>query len=90
MTQTLAKTKTIRRDEGYQDPIKLYLRDVGKAPLLSHKQEIEISQTIENGHDLFSRKDVTLIKTNHSNLPIGLRNILENNFQYLFEKSTES
>jgi RNA polymerase primary sigma factor len=34
-------------NDGYQDPIKLYLRDVGKAPLLTHKQEIEISQVIE-------------------------------------------
>ena len=42
------KVKTIRREDGYQDPIKLYLKDVGKAPLLKHAQEIEISQTIEN------------------------------------------
>ena len=39
--------KPIKVAEGYQDPVKLYLRDVGKAPLLTHKQEIEISQTIE-------------------------------------------
>jgi RNA polymerase primary sigma factor len=42
------KPKVSRRDEGYRDPIKLYLKDVGKAPLLTHKQEIEISQTIES------------------------------------------
>ena len=30
------------------DPVKLYLRDVGKAPLLNHKREIELSQTIES------------------------------------------
>lgn len=47
LTQT-TKTKAVRRDDGYQDPIKLYLRDVGKAPLLNHKQEIEISQRIES------------------------------------------
>lgn len=29
------------------DPVKIYLRDVGKAPLLNHAREIEISQTIE-------------------------------------------
>lgn len=45
---TATKTKLTRRDEGYQDPIKLYLKDVGKAPLLTHKQEVEISQVIEN------------------------------------------
>lgn len=44
----VTKTKLIRKDEGYQDPIKLYLKDVGKAPLLTHKQEIEISQVIES------------------------------------------
>ena len=46
-TPNATKVRSIRRDEGYQDPIKLYLKDVGKAPLLTHKQEIEISQTIE-------------------------------------------
>ena len=30
------------------DPVKIYLRDVGKAPLLNHAREIELSQTIEN------------------------------------------
>ena len=30
------------------DPVKLYLRDVGKSPLLNHAREIELSQTIEN------------------------------------------
>jgi RNA polymerase primary sigma factor len=46
-TATASKIRPVRRDDGYQDPIKLYLKDVGKAPLLTHKQEIEISQTIE-------------------------------------------
>lgn len=30
------------------DPIKIYLRDVGKTPLLNHAREIELSKTIEN------------------------------------------
>jgi RNA polymerase primary sigma factor len=30
------------------DPVKIYLRDVGKAPLLNHAKEIELSQIIEN------------------------------------------
>jgi len=47
VTLTTPKSRTTKQNEGYQDPIKLYLRDVGKAPLLTHKQEIEISQTIE-------------------------------------------
>lgn len=48
MTFDEPKIKIVKRSEGYQDPIKLYLRDVGKAPLLTHQQEIEISQTIES------------------------------------------
>ena len=42
------KGKQMRRDDGYLDPIKLYLKDVGKTPLLTHKEEIEISQSIES------------------------------------------
>lgn len=37
----------VKQNDGYQDPIKIYLRNVGKASLLTHKQEIEISQEIE-------------------------------------------
>lgn len=44
MTQT--KTKSL--NDGYTDPVKLYLRDVSKAPLLSHQEEIEISKVIES------------------------------------------
>ena len=46
MTQT--KTRVKSTTDGYTDPVKLYLRDVSKAPLLSHKEEIEISQVIES------------------------------------------
>ena len=46
MTQT--KTRVKSTNDGYTDPVKLYLRDVSKAPLLSHKEEIEISQVIES------------------------------------------
>lgn len=45
--KSVKAVKAVKSVEGYQDPVKLYLRDVGKAPLLTHKQEIEISQTIE-------------------------------------------
>jgi RNA polymerase primary sigma factor len=48
MAKATTKLRPMRTADGYyQDPIKLYLRDVGKAPLLTHAQEIEISQTIE-------------------------------------------
>ena len=48
MKQKTSKDMVTRKADGYQDPIKLYLRDVSKAPLLTHSQEIEISQTIED------------------------------------------
>lgn len=48
MAKESTKIRRLTSNEGYQDPIKLYLKDVGKAPLLSHKEEIEISQQIEN------------------------------------------
>lgn len=32
------------------DPIKIYLRDVGKTPLLNHAREIDLSKTIENSN----------------------------------------
>lgn len=47
MVDTAIVKKASKEYDGYQDPIKLYLKDVGKAPLLTHKEEIEISQTIE-------------------------------------------
>lgn len=47
MANNSPKVKRFVNNDGYQDPIKLYLKDVSKAPLLTHKQEIEISQRIE-------------------------------------------
>lgn len=47
-SEVKVKNRVTSKEEGYQDPIKLYLRDVSKAPLLTHAQEIEISQEIEN------------------------------------------
>ncbi len=38
------KTKTPARDKS--DPIRLYLKDVSKSPLLTHAQEIELSKAI--------------------------------------------
>lgn len=46
MAKIATTSKLSKQNDGYQDPIKIYLRDVGKAPLLTHKQEIEISQQI--------------------------------------------
>lgn len=48
MKKIASASNTSKGTDGSHDPIKLYLRDVGKAPLLTHQQEIEISQTIES------------------------------------------
>ena len=47
MAQAKATVRSTKGNDGYQDPVKLYLRDVGKASLLTHKEEVEISQNIE-------------------------------------------
>lgn len=39
--------KKLKVKDGYQDPVKIYLRDVGKSPLLTHQEEIALSQQIE-------------------------------------------
>lgn len=42
------KTTTKPKVEREIDPVKLYLREVGKTPLLNHAREIEISKSIES------------------------------------------
>lgn len=42
-----AKSKDTRESNS-QDPVRLYLREVGKTPLLNHAREIEISKAIES------------------------------------------
>lgn len=41
------KTKITKNADGYQDPVKIYLKEVGKTPLLNREQEIETSKRIE-------------------------------------------
>ena len=36
--------------ERYEDPVKVYLREMGRIPLLSKQQEISLSKKIEEGH----------------------------------------
>lgn len=51
------------------DPVKIYLRDVGKTPLLNHAKEIELSQTIESAKQ-------TIIDTLFA-IPLTVRTISE-------------
>ena len=54
MAKTAAnvKQKTAGKSTGTggdgSDPVRLYLREVGKTPLLNHAKEIEISKSIES------------------------------------------
>ena len=41
------KQEKLSTDGGAQDPVRLYLKEVGKTPLLNHAKEVEISKTIE-------------------------------------------
>jgi RNA polymerase primary sigma factor len=59
MAKAAAKTKAPKElktkssaDGGSQDPVRLYLREVGKTPLLNHAKEIEISKTIESSKQM--------------------------------------
>lgn len=60
MAQGSAKARKISSTDGYQDPIKLYLKDVGKAPLLSHQEEIAISQQIERAKQAIADRLLTI------------------------------
>ena len=40
----------IDKMERYEDPVKVYLREMGRVPLLSKQQERELSKKIEEGH----------------------------------------
>ena len=40
----------IGKMERYEDPVKVYLREMGRVPLLSKQQERELSKKIEEGH----------------------------------------
>ena len=44
------------KDSSVDDPIRLYLRDIGKENLLTAEQEVELSKTMENGNNII--KDV--------------------------------
>ena len=52
MTMIAKKTETASKKPMIKelDPIKIYLRDVGKTPLLNHSREIELSKTIESSN----------------------------------------
>ena len=49
----LLKNKELLRVESRSDsPVRMYLREMGKIPLLTKEEEIEISKRIEMGEDV--------------------------------------
>ena len=45
-----------------QDPVKMYLKDIGKVPLLSAEEEIELAKRMEAGDEMAKKK---LAESNH-------------------------
>lgn len=43
-----ASSETVQKTVKDLDPVRIYLKDVGKTPLLNHAKEIELSKTIES------------------------------------------
>jgi len=49
-----SKSKMVTNDKEFSsdDPVRLYLRDIGKENLLTAEQEVELSRTMEQGEDI--------------------------------------
>ena len=56
--KAVSKSKLVNsdKDSGVDDPIRLYLREIGKENLLTAEQEVELSKTMEQGNNII--KDV--------------------------------
>ncbi len=54
LLQPQTKHKMVSNDKGVtsDDPVRLYLRDIGKENLLTAEQEVELSRTMEQGEDI--------------------------------------
>ena len=59
----------IDKVERYEDPVKVYLREMGRVPLLSKEQERELSKKIEEGHHVVQK---VVFET-----PLALEEVLE-------------
>ncbi|MEA2020652.1 MAG: RNA polymerase sigma factor RpoD [Patescibacteria group bacterium] len=46
------------KNESYSDPVKMYLREIGRIPLLTAEEEVELSKRVEKG-DEEARKHLT-------------------------------
>ena len=52
--KAVSKSKLVNsdKDSGVDDPIRLYLREIGKENLLTAEQEVELSKTMEQGNNI--------------------------------------
>ena len=48
MNTTKTKTKPKPKTDGINDPVQMYLKQMGQVPLLTREQEVEIFKRIEN------------------------------------------
>ena len=79
--ETRAKKSTMKGDETSRvaqvdDPVKMYLRQMGQIPLLTREQEISIAQKIKEAEAIF-RKNVLWIKVTKDVVIEVLENALE-------------
>ena len=56
MAASKSKLVNSDKDSNVDDPIRLYLREIGKENLLTAEQEVELSKTMEEGNNII--KDV--------------------------------
>jgi RNA polymerase primary sigma factor len=54
-TKTRAKEPALPQPVRFDDPVRMYLREMGRVPLLDRSGEIEIARRIEDGQQLVSR-----------------------------------
>jgi RNA polymerase primary sigma factor len=55
----LEDVESLRRSEGaLADAVRMYLKDIGSAPLLSHDEEVSLAKRVEQGDDLAMQRFV--------------------------------
>ena len=82
--QTKKKVVYNQKDASIDDPIRLYLREIGKENLLTAEQEVQLSKQMEDGENII--KDV--IKTSGLLLP-GIYSVMQKAFSRIDPRELE-
>lgn len=82
--QTKKKVVYNQKDASIDDPIRLYLREIGKENLLTAEQEVQLSKQMEDGENII--KDV--IKTSGLLLP-GIYSVMQRAFSRIDPRELE-